>query len=101
MEFIGGILVMAGAFVLPLTLPLAAIILTALFTVHLPFGFSSIRLTEVTATGAKFGPIGYELNLLYLAGLLTLALAGPGRFSIDHFVWQKRKVLKPRLIDTF
>ena len=26
----------------------------------------------------------YEMNLLYIAGLLTLALGGPGRLSVDH-----------------
>lgn len=85
LEFLGGISVMAGAFVTLLTLPLAAIMLTALFSVHLQYGFSSIRLKAVTTMGAEFGPIGYELNLLYLVGLLTLALAGPGRYSIDRW----------------
>src|SRR3954462_1714642 len=37
-EFAGGISVMAGAFVLPLTLPLALIMLTALFKVHVQYG---------------------------------------------------------------
>src|SRR5690349_15461110 len=37
LEFFGGISLMAGAFVLPLTVPLAVIMLTALFTVHLRF----------------------------------------------------------------
>jgi len=55
--------------------------LTAMFRVHLQYGFSSIRLKAVTASGAKFGPIGYEMNLLYIAGLLTLALGGSGRLS--------------------
>jgi putative oxidoreductase len=87
LEFLGGVSVMAGAFVTLLTVPLAAIMLTALFSVHLQYGFSSIRLKAVTAVGAEFGPIGYELNLLYLVGLLTLALAGPGRYSIDR--WRK------------
>ncbi len=57
LEFAGGISVMAGAFVLPLSLPLAAVMLTALFSVHLQYGFSSIRLKAVTAVGAEFGPI--------------------------------------------
>jgi putative oxidoreductase len=51
--------------------------LTALFSVHLQYGFSSIRLKAVTAVGAQFGPIGYEMNLLYIAGLLTFALGEP------------------------
>jgi putative oxidoreductase len=29
--------------------------------VHLPYGFSSIKLIAVGATGAQFGPPGYEM----------------------------------------
>jgi putative oxidoreductase len=70
-ELMGGICVMAGAFVVPLSLPLAVVMLTAMFSVHFQYGFSSIKLKAVTASGAEFGPIGYEMNLLYIAGLLT------------------------------
>jgi putative oxidoreductase len=86
LEFVGGVSVMAGAFVVPLTIPLAAIMLTAMFSVHFRYGFSSIRLTAVTAAGAEFGPVGYEVNLLYIAGLLTLALSGAGTLSVDHYL---------------
>lgn len=91
LEFAGGLSIMAGAFVVPLTLPLALVMLTAMFTVHLPYGFSSIRLTAVTSAGAAFGPIGYELNLIYIAGLLTLALTGSGRWSVDHWFRMRRR----------
>jgi putative oxidoreductase len=86
LELIGGISLMAGAFVVPLSLPLAVIMLTAMFSIHFQYGFSSIKLKAVTASGAEFGPIGYEMNLLYLAGLLTLVLIGPGSLSIDHWL---------------
>src|SRR5215471_11191741 len=75
LELIGGISLMAGAFVVPLSLPLAVIMLTAMFSIHFQYGFSSIKLKAVTTSGAEFGPIGYEMNLLYIAGLLTLALS--------------------------
>ena len=88
LEFFGGIAVMAGAFVVLLSFPLACVMLTALFTVHLQYGFSSIRLKAVTAAGAQFGPIGYELNLIYIAGLLTLAIGGSGALSVDR--WMRR-----------
>ena len=92
-EFFGGICLMAGGFVLPLTVPLVVIMLTALFTVHLRYGFSSVVLKGVTSSGAQFGPVGYELNLLYIAGLLTLAISGPGALSLD--IWLKgRKFAK-------
>lgn len=54
-----------------------------MFAVHLPNGFSSIKLRAISAAGAEFGAPGYELNLLYLAGLLTLCLGGSGPASID------------------
>lgn len=83
-ELFGGVSLMAGAFVIPLSVPLAVIMLTAMFSVHLQYGFSSIKLRAVTASGAEFGPPGYELNLLYLSGLLTLVISEPGKFSIDN-----------------
>jgi putative oxidoreductase len=85
-EFVGGVGVMAGAFVVSLTLPLAIVMITALITVHFQYGFSSIRLKALTASGAEFGPIGYEMNLLYIVGLLTLALSEPTRLSLDHWL---------------
>lgn len=89
-EFAGGIAVMAGALVPFVALPLGLILLTALVTVHLPYGFSSVRLTGVTEQGATFGPIGYELDLLYLAALITVAMAGPGPFSLDQKLFSSR-----------
>lgn len=91
LEFAGGISVMAGAFVVLLSLPLSIIMLTAMFSVHFPYGFSSVRLLTVTASGATFGPVGYEMNLLYIAGLLALALGGSGRLSIDEYLKARSK----------
>jgi len=61
-----------------------------MFGVHLRYGFSSIRLEALTLEGAKFGPIGYELNLLYLAGLLSLAIRGGGAASLDGYLRRRR-----------
>jgi putative oxidoreductase len=85
LEFAGGICLMAGAFVLPLSVPLAVVMVTAMLSVHLRYGFSSVRLVAVTADGAKFGPIGYEMNLLYIASLFALALGGSGALSVDEY----------------
>ena len=73
-EFFGGISVMIGAFVVPLSVPLVVVMLTAMFTVHVQNGFSTIKLKAVTSSGAEFGAPGYEMNLLYIAGLVTLAV---------------------------
>src|SRR6202022_3990899 len=82
-EVIGGLAVILGAFVALVSLPMAAVLLVAMFTVHLPYGFSSIKLMAVTAAGAQFGPPGYETNLLYLACLAALVLGGSGPLAID------------------
>ena len=84
-ELVGGVMVMAGAFVVPVSVPLTIVMLTAMFTVHLRYGFSTIKLVSANAAGAKFGPPGYEMNLLYIVGLLTLVLGGPGRLSVDGY----------------
>jgi putative oxidoreductase len=59
------------------------ILLVAVLTVHLPYGFTSIKLRSVTAAGPQFGPPGYETNLLYIAALATLALGGSGPLALD------------------
>ena len=85
-EVIGGLAVILGAFVALVALPIAALLVVATFTVHLPYGFSSIKLLSVSAAGAQFGPPGYELNLLYLACLAALVLGGSGPLAIDGLV---------------
>ena len=66
------------------------ILLVAALTVHLPYGFSSIKLQAVTTAGAQFGPPGYETDLLYLACLATLVLGGSGPFAIDALLARLR-----------
>jgi putative oxidoreductase len=83
LELVGGVSVMAGAFVLEWSVPLAVVMLTAMFWVHLPYGFSSIKLRAMSASGPEFGAPGYELNLIYLVGLATFALGGSGPASLD------------------
>jgi putative oxidoreductase len=55
-----------------------------MFTVHLKYGFSSVNTIGLTADGPKFGPPGYEINLLYIAGLISLILGGAGALSVDR-----------------
>ena len=89
-ELVGGFAVLLGAFVLWVSVPMAAVLLVATFTVHLPNGFSSIKLLSVTAAGAQFGQPGYETDLLYLAGLAALVLGGSGPFAIDTLLARRR-----------
>jgi putative oxidoreductase len=88
-ELGGGILLMLGALVILVSIPLAATMLTAMFAVHLQYGFSSIKIKGFTADGAQFGPPGYEVNLLYIIGLLVLVVSGSGKWSIDE--WKSRR----------
>jgi putative oxidoreductase len=89
-EILGGAAVFTG-FLIPLaSIPMAVVLLTALFTVHLPYGFFSVKLVQVTESGTKFGPVGYEHLLLYLGGLATLSLSGSGRLSLDRWFDQLR-----------
>jgi putative oxidoreductase len=85
-ELLGGLAVLLGAFVPLVSLPMAAVLLVAIVTVHLPFGFTSIKLLAVTAAGPQFGPPGYETDLLYLACLVALVLGGSGRWAIDGLI---------------
>jgi putative oxidoreductase len=89
-ELIGGAAVLIGAFVPIVSLPMAVVLLTALFTIHLPYGFFTVKLVEVTASGTKFGPVGYEVILLYLASLGALVLGGAGPLSIDQWRYSQR-----------
>lgn len=55
-EIFGGLAILLGAFVALASVPMAIVLLVAAFTVHLRYGFSSIKLMAVTAAGAQFGP---------------------------------------------
>ncbi|MBV8814694.1 MAG: DoxX family protein [Verrucomicrobia bacterium] len=90
-ELIGGLAVLLGAFVSLVSLPMAAVLLVAMFTVHLRYGFSSIKLLAVTAAGPQFGQPGYETALLYLACLAALVLGGPGPLAFDCLITKMRK----------
>jgi putative oxidoreductase len=74
---------------------MAAVLLVAILTVHLPHGFSSIKLEAVTAAGAQFGPPGFETDLLYLACLAALVLGGSGPLAIDGFLAKRREAACP------
>jgi putative oxidoreductase len=88
-EFFGGLAVLTGGLVPLVSLPMAAVLLVAMFTVHLPYGFSSIKIISVTAGRARFGPPGYECDLLYLACLAALVLGGSGPMAIDGYLRKK------------
>ena len=89
-EILGGLAILAGAFVVAVSVPLIVMMLVAMFTVHLRYGFSAVNTVGLTADGPQFGPPGYEVNLLYVAGLLALILGGAGPFSIDRLLARRK-----------
>jgi putative oxidoreductase len=92
-ELLGGLAVLLGAFVVPASVPMAVVLLVAIFSVHLPFGFTSIKLLAITASGPQFGPPGYETDLLYLACLAALVMGGSGPWAADTVIagWLRRR----------
>jgi putative oxidoreductase len=92
-EIVGGLLILFGAFVPVAALPMIVVLLVAIVTVHLPNGFSSIKLISYDAAGAHFGQPGYETDLLYLAGLVALCIGGAGPFSLDAYLTARRRLV--------
>jgi putative oxidoreductase len=89
-ELLGGFAVLVGAFIPLASVPMAFVLLAAIVTVHLPNGFSSIKLEAITPQGAQFGQPGYETDLLYLAGLAALVLGGSGPWALDRLLQRRR-----------
>ena len=83
MEFFGGLAIFLGAFITIISVPLIIIQLFAMLTVQMKYGFSSVNTIGLTPNGPIFGPPGFEINLLYIAGLISLLITGAGIFSID------------------
>jgi putative oxidoreductase len=89
LEVCGGAAFLLGAAITLVSIPSLIVLLVAIVTVHLPNGFSSIKLQSVDAMGAHFGPPGYETDLLYIACILALMLCGAGPLSVDRLVAQR------------
>ena len=92
LEVFGGAAFLLGALVTLVAIPSLIVLLVAIVTVHLPNGFSSIKLQSVDAMGAHFGQPGYETDLLYIACILALMLCGAGPLSVDSLI-------APRIMD--
>jgi putative oxidoreductase len=77
-EFGGGLALLLGLFTRWATIPLAANMLVAILTVHLPKGF--------------FLPGGVEFTLTLLAAILALLFLGGGAASLDGLLCARDKV---------
>ena len=78
LEFAGGLLLLLGAYTLPVSIALAVDMAVAIWKVHLINGFF-LNWTITPGQGH-----GYEFNITLIAALICLMLAGPGAFSIDR-----------------
>lgn len=91
-ELLGGFAMFVGAFVMLISLPLIAIHIVAIIGIHWKFGFSSVHTIGLTQNGPQFGPPGYEINLLYIAGIVAILLSGEaGAWSIDR-LWEHKRI---------
>ena len=84
-EILSGVALLIGGFVSLASIPSIVLLAVAVFTVHLPYGFSSIKLLGVSNGSPQFGPPGYECDLLYIASIVALALIGPTPWSVDNY----------------
>lgn len=89
-EILGGAMILLGTFVPVAAIAMIVVLLVAIFTVHLPNGFSSITLMSYDAMGAHFGQPGYETDLLYIGGILALCIGGAGPLSLDGYLTARR-----------
>jgi putative oxidoreductase len=77
-ELFGGLALIAGLLTRLAGVGLTAVMLGALFMVHLPAGF--------------FLPNGYEFVLMLAASATTLAITGAGRYSLDAALANRPRV---------
>jgi putative oxidoreductase len=80
----GGVALILGAFVVISSVLLAIVMLVATYKVHFAAGFSFLNIKSMGPDGPVFGLPGYEVNLLYIAALVSLILSGAGALSIDQ-----------------
>ena len=81
--FFGGILLILGVGVRVISALGAVGMLVSAVLVQWPAGFSSMNVTGAMDTGAtQYGLPGYEVNLLYVAGFLSLLISGAGTLSV-------------------
>lgn len=78
-ELLGVALLALGLFTRYISLPLIVIMLVAIFTVHLPNGFSA-------------GDNGYEIPLYYMSFLFIFLTHGAGKISLDYAFFRKKSI---------
>ena len=85
-EIMGGLALIMGVFVSLAAIPLICTMLVAMFSIHIHYGYSSVKTIGLTAQGPLFGPPGYEINTIYIAALVSLMFTGAGMLSVDAYL---------------
>ncbi|SRR6185312_4323603 len=93
-ELAGGFAILLGFSVGIAAIPLIGVMLVAMFSIQINYGFSSVKTIGLTSRGPQFGPPGYEINLLYISGLISLILTGAGICSVDSLLANKKRQVK-------
>ena len=89
-QITGGSLILLGAWVPVAAVPMIFVLPVAIVTVHLRYGFNSIKLLSYHAVRAHFGQPGYATALLYPARLLEPCFGGAGPASLDGSLHRRR-----------
>ncbi len=89
-EVLGGLALILGAYTTVVAAVLIVEMVVAMFTVHWSAGFNFLNITGMTEQGLQFGLPGWEVNLLYIAGLAALMLRGPTHLSVDAMLAAKK-----------
>jgi putative oxidoreductase len=77
-EFVGGLMLVAGALTRYVTVALIAVMLGAIWSLHLGNGFF-LNWANIPGRGH-----GVEYDLVIVAALLAIMLSGPGALSVDY-----------------
>jgi putative oxidoreductase len=93
-EVVGGLALWAGSYITPVSAVLGVELLVALFKVHFAQGFNFVNIVD--PAGPQFGMPGYEPVLLYLAGLVSLVLSGPGKYTLTELLKRRGRVEAPQ-----
>lgn len=92
LEFLGGIALLLGSFMTITNILLLINMAVAMFWVNLPNGFDLMNVNIMIEAGPKFGVPGIEINLLYIACLISLLFTGAGNLSVDTFRKEKNSI---------
>ena len=91
-EIVGGLLVLVGSLVPLASVPMVVVLLVAIVTVHLPNGFSSIKLLSYDSTGAHFWPAGLRDGLALFVGTARAVLRRRRTF-LRRQIFEARRVM--------